>query len=553
MIHFFLPEPFSIAPVPVKVESVAEGTEERESSRQISEGGHTDYPEEESVIKEVDAVKTIGHLGHHEKSEEYIDVSVPTEERPSGKENGMGSVTDIAIPDAVVDQCEVRKSRVSSLEECSREIERKEIVLAAFIDTKLTAMPPVPTSTSVCTSKTVSSTITVTSPTAVSNASNITTVDSVADAVTAESSVGETERRSSDTRKDKSNPTAEVSQVHDMRNAPMSPKCRIPVRLGEPIGFKSSSHVVDDLNTPSTFTQDKPTVGDSVCAPTPQWPGCNSPDSPTPLSSKAVASKSPPSASKTGTKIPALLPALSPGLGKGDNKSPQNSSLTALSEKIFFPSSPTSTSLKHEKSDLFSSSVLSSNRSSVSNADSLLESPSGTRILQPGFYLSSSASLQSSKRTSLSSQSSSSSRPGSIAPSLNTSLDFPTSPNDKEAAYNYINKPNFSTTDHNLNISSKIPTAVSPSSLRLNPVSGFSNLEGSTLLGTPKSTSNEHNPLVSKIPTPSTPTSPLGSASRLSSDGSQRTSVESPGKHMKSWMFGPHKNATVVSVELHII
>jgi len=545
----------------VKAESVAEGTEERESSGRISEGGHTDYPEEESVIKEADAVKIVGHMGHHEKSEEYVDVSVPTEEKPSGKETGMGSVTDIAIPDAVVDQYEVHKSRVSSLEECSHEIERKETVLAAFIDTKLTTMPPIPTITSVCTSKTVNSTIIVTSPIAVSNASNITTsttsvVDSVADAVTAESSVGETERRSSDTRKDNSNPTAEVSQVHNMRNAPLSPKCRIPVRLGEPVGLKSSGHVVDDLNTPSAFTQNKPTVGDSVCAPTPQWPGCNSPDSLTPLLSKAVASKSPPSASKTGTKIPALFSPVSPGLGKGDNKSLQNSSLTAFSEKMLFPDakSPTSTSFKHEKSDVFSSSILSSNRSSVSNADSLSESPSGTRILQPGFYLSSSGSLQSSKRTSLSSQSSSSSRPGSIAPLLNTSLDFPTSPNDKEAAYNYINKPSFSTTDHNLNISSKIPTAVSPSSLRLNPVSGFSNLEGSALHGTPKSTSNEHNPLVSKIPTlTSTPTSPLGSASRLSSDGSQRTSVESPGKHMKSWMFGPHKNATVVSAELHVI
>lgn len=546
----------------VKVESVAEGTEERAGLGQISEGGHTDYPEEESVIKEVDAVKIVRHLEHHEKCEEYVDVSVPTDERPSGKETGMGSVADIAVPGAVVDECEVRKSRVSSLEECSHETERKETVLAAFIDTKSTTTPPIPTVTSLCTLKTVTSTITVTSPTAVSNASNITTsttslVDSVADTVTAESGVGETESRSSDTRKDKSNPTAEVSQVHDMQNAPLSPKCRIPVRLGEPIGLKSSGHVVDDLNTPSTFTQDKPIVGDSVCAPTPQRPGCNSPDSLTPLSSKAVASKSPPSPLKTGTKIPTLLPTVSPGLGKGDNKSLQSSSPTALSEKMLFPdakSPSTSTSMKHEKSDVFSSPVLSSNRSSVSNADSLLESPSGTRIPQPGFYLSSSVSLQSSKRASLSSQSSSSSRPGSIAPLLNTSLDFPTSPNDKEAAYNYINKPNFSTTDHNLNISSKIPTAVSPSSLRLNPVSGFSNLEGSALHGTPKSTSNEHNPLVSKIPTlTSTPTSPLGSASRLSSDGSQRTSVESPGKHMKSWMFGPHKNATVVSAELHII
>lgn len=542
----------------VQVKSVAEGTEERESPGQTSEGGHTDYPEEESVVKEDDAVKIVGHLEHHEKCEEYVDVSVPTDERPCGKETRMGSVTENAISDTAVDECEVRKNRVSSMEECSHEIERKETALAAFIDTKSITTSPVPTITSVCTSKTVTSTVTVTSPTAVSNANNITTnttsvVDSVADSATADSSVVDTERRSSDTRQDKSNPTPEVSQVHDMQNAPLSPKCRIPVRLGEPLGLKSSGHVVDGLNTPSTFTQDKPTVGDSVYAPTPQRPGYNSPDSLTPSSSKAVASKSPPSASKTGTKIPTLLPTVSPGLGKGDSKSPQNSSVTALSEKMLSPdakSPSASTSLKHEKSDVFSSSVLSSNRSSVSNADSLSESPSGTRIPQPGFYFSSSVSLQSSKRASLSSQSSSSSRPGSIAPLLNTSIDFPTSPNDKEAAYNYINKPSFSTTDHNLNISSKIPTAVSPSSLCLNPVSGFSNLEGSA----PKSTANEHNPLVSKIPTlTSTPTSPLGSASRLSSDGSQRTSVESPGKHMKSWMFGPHKNATVVSAELHVI
>ena len=547
----------------VQVRSVAEGTVERESSGQTSEGGHNDYPEEESVIKEVDAVKIIGHLNHHEKSEENVDVSVPTDERPSSKETGMGSVTDIAIPDTLVDECEVHKSRVSSLEECSHEIERKETVLSSFINTKSTTVPSVPTITSVCTSKTVTSTVTATGPTAVSNANNITTnttclVASVAGTVTAENSVEKSERRSNDTRQDKSNPTDEVSQVHDIRNAPLSPKCRIPVRLGEPIGVKSSGHVIDDLlNTPSTFTQDKPTVGDSVCAPTPQRPGCNSPDSLAPLSSKAVASKSPPSASKTGTKIPTLLPTVSYGLGKGDNKSPQNSSLTALSEKMLFPDakSPyTSTSLKHEKSDVFNSSVLSSNRSSVSNSDSPSESPSGTRIPQPGFYISSSVSLQSSKRTSLSSQSSSSSRPGSIAPLLNTSVDFPTSPNDTEAAYNYINKPNFSTTDHNLNISSKIPTAVSPSSLRLNPMSGFSNLEGSALHGTPKSTSNEHSPLVSKIPTlTSTPTSPLGSSSQLLSDGSQRTSVESSGKLMKCWMFGPHKNATVVSAELHVI
>jgi len=45
----------------VQVKSVAEGTEERESSGQTCEGGHTDYPEEESVIKEADAVKIVGH------------------------------------------------------------------------------------------------------------------------------------------------------------------------------------------------------------------------------------------------------------------------------------------------------------------------------------------------------------------------------------------------------------------------------------------------------------------------------------------------------------
>lgn len=554
-------EPFSSAPVPVvQVKSVTEETDGRESSGQTSEGSHTNYPEEKSVIKKVDAVKIIGHLEQHEKSEENVDVSIPADERLSGKETGKGSVTEIAVQDTLVDECEQHKSRGSSLEESSHEIERKAIVLSAFINTTSTTMPSAPTITSVCTSKTVTNTVTVTSPAAVSNADNITTITtspiaSVSGTITIEDSVRQTERRVSDTRQDKSNPIAEVSQLHDVRNASLSPKCRIPVRLGEPVSLKSSVPVVDDLlNTPSTFTQDKPTVGDSVCAPTPQRPGCNSPNSLTPLSSKAVASKSPTSVSRAGTKIPTLLPTASHGLGKEDNKSPQNSSLTALSEKMVFPDAkalPASTSLNHEKSDVFSSSVLSSSRSSsVSNADSLSESPSGTRIPQPGFYFSSSVNLQSSKRASLSSQSSSSSRPGSIAPLLNTSLDFPTSPIDKEAAYNYINKPNFSTTDHNLNISSKIPTAVSPSSLSLNPVSGFSNLDESALHGTPKSTSNEHSPLVSKIPTLTfTPTSPLGSPSqRLLSDGSQRMSVESPGKHTKSWMFGPHKNATVFPV-----
>lgn len=542
----------------MQVKSVTEKTDERESSGQTSEGSHTDCPEEESVVKKVDTVKIISHLEQHEKSEENIRIAIPTDERPSGKETGKGSVTEIAVQDTLVDECEKHKSRASSLEECSNEIERKETVFSAFTNTTATTMPPIPTFSSVCTSKTVTSTVTATSPTAVSDVDSITTnttcpVASVADTVTTENGVGHTERRVSDTREDKSNPTAEVSQVHDMRNAPLSPKCRIPVRLGEPVGLKSSVHVVDDLlNAPSTFTQDKPTVGDSVCAPTPQRPGCNSPNSVPTLSSKGVVSKSPTSVSRTGTKIPTLLPTVSHGLGKGDNKSPPNSSLTVFPDA---KSLSASTSLNHEKCGTFSSPVLSSNQSSsVSNVDSLSESPSGTRIPQPGFYFSSSVSLQSSKRASLSSQSSSSSRPGSIAPLLNTSLDFPTSPIDKEAAYNYINKPNSSTTDHNLNVSSRIPTAVSPSSLRLTPVSGFSNLEGSTLHGTPKSTSNEHSPLVSKIPTlTSTPTSPLGSASqRLLSDGSQRTSVESPGKHTKSWMFGPHKNATVVSAELHV-
>jgi hypothetical protein len=537
---------------------VAEETDGNESPGQTSEGGHTSYPEGESVIKKVGVVNIVGHLEQHEKPEKNIDVLVPTGERPSGKETRKGSLTEIAVQDTLVDECELHK-REPLLDECSHEIERKETVLPAFSNTALTTMSSIPSITSVCTSKTLTSTVAVTSPTAVSNANGITFNTSpdanVAGSTTTENSVGESERRVSDTTQGKSNAVAEVSQVCDMRNAPLSPKCRIPVRLGEPVGLKSSLYVVDDLlNTPSTFTQAKPTGGDSVCVPTPQRPGCNSPSTLTPPSLKSVAPKSPTSVSRTGTKIPTLLPAVSHGLGKGDNKSPQNSSQIALSEETFFPdpgSLSTSTSLNHEKSDVSSSSVLSTNlSSSVSNADSLSESPSGTRIPQPGFYFSSSVSHQSSKRASVSSQSSSSSRPGSIAPLLNTSLDFQASAIDKDATYNYINRPTFSTTDYNLNISSKIPTAVSPSSLHVNPVSGFSNLEGGTLHGTPKSTLNEHSSLVSKIPTlTSTPTSPLGTASRLS-DGSPRMSVESPGKNTKSWMFGPHKNATVVSAEL---
>jgi hypothetical protein len=555
----------------VQLKSVTEKTsgetDEGDSSGQTFKGSHIPFLEEESGM-EVNNLKESGHL-KHEEYEGNVDMFIPFGDKPSSKENEKDIVTQMAIRDIPVDEPEVPESRVPSSQEYSNEIESKETGVVMLTN----ATSSIPIVSSVCTSKT---TVTVASPTNVTNANNITTStnSTLVTSATVENSVGEIDKRVSDTGQEISNPTAATPQGDDAKNVPLSPKCRIPVRLGEPLCSKSSIHDVDNLlNKPSTFTQDKPSVGDSIFAPTPQRPGCNSPTSMNPVSSKYVTTtpKSPTSMSRTGTKIPSLLPSISHGLGKADIKSqPRNSSPSSLSEKISSTESKLpspSVSLNHGKPDVSVRSGISSNWSpSVSDGESLLESPSGSRIPQPGFYSNPPFSHQSSK--SVSSQSSSGSRPGSIAPLLNTSLDSSTSHMNKEAGYNYINKPRFSTTDHNLNISSKIPTATSLSSSHLNHMSGFSSLEGNASHGNSKSPlPNEQSPLVSKIPTlSSTPTSPtstrLGSTSqRLFStsalEGSQKSNLESPGRQTKTWMFGPHKNATVVSavlsLRLHIL
>lgn len=567
-------ETFTSAVVPsVQLKSIAEKqsveTDEGDSSKQIFKGSHIDSPEEESVVNNAD-IKIPGHLEQHEESEENVAVSLPIADRPSSKEIVKEDATQITVQDTPVDEPEAPDCAVFSSLEYSNGIESKETDVSAFINLNSAPISTIPIITSVCTSKTTTTTVTVVSTSADTNMNNITSnitspVVTLETSTTAENNVKEIKKRVSDTRQDISSPIAGSPQNDDAKNTPLSQKCRIPVRLGEPVCLKSSIHEVDDLlNKPSTFTQDKPSVGNSIFAPTPQRPGCNSPTSVSPVSSKYVTMtpKSPTSMSRTGTKIPSLLPSVSHGVGKGDTKSPtQNSSPSSLSEKMSpadskFPSP--SLSVNHGKPDVSVRSVLSSNWSSVSEADSLSETPSGSRIPQPGFYSSSPLSHQSSKRGSLSSQSSSSSRPGSVAPLSNTSLDCSASPINKEAGYNCINKPRFSATDHNLNISSKIPTAASLSSSHPNPMSGFSSLEGTALHGNSKSPlSNEQSPLVSKIPTlTSTPTSPtsarLSSVSQRlfstpASEGSQRMNLESPGRQTKTWMFGPHKNATVVS------
>lgn len=572
----FFPEAFTSAVMPsVQLKSVAEkpfgGNDEGDSSKQISEGSHIDSPKEESVLKHTNDIKIIGHMEQHEP-EENLDVSLPIAERPSSKEIGKETATRIVIRDTPIDEPIARDCTVPSSLEYSNGIKSKETGVSVYSNLNSTPILTIPTITSVCTLQGTATTVTVTSTSTVTNMNNITNsitspVVTLETSSSTEKNGEEIEKGVNDTRQDISRPITGSLQNDDMKNTPLNQKCRIPVRLGEPVCLKSSIHEVDNLlNKPSTFTQDKPSVGNSIFAPTPQRPGCNSPTSLSPVSSKYItmAPKSPTSVSKTGTKIPSLLPSVSHGVGKGDPKSqPENSSLSSLSEKMSpadstFPSPLFS--VNHGKPDASFRSVLSSNWSSVSEADSLSETPSVSRIPQPGFYSSSPLShhsSHSSKRGSLSSQSSSSSHPASVAPLSNTSLDC-SSPVNKEAGYNCINKPSFSATDHNLNVSSKIPTVSSPSSSHLNPVSGLCSLEGFVLHGNSKSTfSNEQSPLVSKIPTlTSTPTSPtsarLSSVSQRlfstpASEGNQRMNLESPGRQTKTWMFGPHKNATVVS------
>jgi hypothetical protein len=579
-------EPFTSALVPsVQLKSVAEKPSREPDdgdslAKQILKGSQTDSPEEESVVNKVEELKITGHLEQHEEPEENVDVSLLIGDRPSSKDIGKETATQIAVRDASVDEPEVPDGRLPSSLEYSNGIESKETDAIAFISSNSNPVSTISTNTSLSTLKPTTTTVTVASTSADTNMNNITsTVTSPVIAIQNSTITGnnfeETGKRVSDTRQDTSIPIAGSPQNDDAKNTSLSQKCRIPVRLGEPVCSKSSVHEVDDLlSKPSAFTQDKPSVGNSIFAPMPQRAGCSSPTSLTAVSSKYVTmtSKSPTSMSRAGTKIPSLLPSISHGVGKGDIKSePQNNSPSSVSEKVSsadakYPSP--SLSANHGKPDASVRSVLSSNWSSVSEAESLSESPPGSRIPQPGFYSSSPFSHQSPKRGSLSSQSSSSSRPGSVALLLNTSLDCSVSPVNKEAGYNCINKPRSSATDHNLNISSKIPTATSLSSPHLNPVSGLSSLEGTAVHGNSKSTlSDEQSPLISKIPMlTSTPTSPT--SARLSSvsqrlfstsplEGSQRMNLESPGRQTKTWMFGPHRNATVVSAStslmLHIL
>jgi hypothetical protein len=567
------PEPLISAPKSsVLLKSVAENpsekTDEGDSSRETVNDNLVDSSEDEFVTQKVENIQTISHFEHHEESEGNDDASIPIGDISSRRETGNKVITEIAIQDAPVDESEVPVCKTPSFQEHSNVIESKEAIVSTFVNATSIPISSIPSITSVHNSKAVSTTVTVASTSAATNTNNMTTsttspVATVALAATIENSVGETEKKVSDTRKDIYCPTVASPQGDDAKNTPLSPKCRIPVRLGEPVSLKSSTQEEDDLlNKLSTYTHDKPTVGDSVFAPAPQQPGRNSPTSVTPISSKYATPKSPTTMSRTGTKIPSLLPSVSHGLGKGNITSQPQNSTSSLSEKISSPDSKfpsPSASLNRGRPDVSASSVLGNSwSSSVSEAESLSDTVSGTRIPQPGFYSTSPFSLQSSKRGSFSSQSSSSSRPGSIAPLLNTSLDSSISPIMKEAGYNYINKPRFSATDHNLNISSKIPTATSLSSSHLNPLSGFSSLECTALDGNSKSAlSNEQSPLASKIPTlSSTPTSPssarLGSVSQRlfsapAAESSHRTSLESPGRQAKTWMFGPHKNATVVS------
>jgi hypothetical protein len=555
------PEPLTSASKPsVLLKSVAE-----RSSEKSDEGGcsgetindiHVDSSEEESVTQKTEDIQTVSHLELLEETEDNDDVSIPISDISSRMETGDRTVNEIGLQDAPVDEAEVPACETPTVQEHSNGIDNNASDVSASMNATST--------TSLETTVTVADTSAVTSTDDVTTRAT-TPITTVALTVTTESIAGETEKEVSDTKQDISGSTVASPLGDNARNASLSTKCRIPVRLGEPICLKSSIQEVDVLhNKPSTCTQDKPSIGNSVFAPTYQQLGCNSPTSVTPVSLKYVTPKSPTSVSRPGTKIPSLLPSVSHGLGKADVTSQSQNSAPSLSEKVSSPDSKLpspSALLNHGRCDVSASSVLANSwSSSVSETDSMSDSVSGTRIPQPGFYSNSPFSLQSSKRGSLSSQSSCGSRPGSIAPLLNTSLDSSTSPVIKESGYNYINKPRFSATDHNLNISSKIPTATSLPSSHLSPLTGFSGLEDTSSYGNSKSTlSNEQSPLVSKIPTlTSTPTSTSPSSARLGSvpqrlfstpaaESSQRTSSESPGKQTKTWMFGPHKNATVVS------
>jgi hypothetical protein len=553
------PEPLSSAPKPsLLLKSVAgkspEKTDEDDSSRETFNDSQVDSSEENSDTQKVEDIQTVNHFENLSETEENDDVSVRICDISSIGENGNRVITEIAVQDAPVDEPEeVAACKTPSLQEHSNVINSKESDVSRFMNVTSSPVSSIPSVTSVQTAVTVASTCSVTNSdnTATSTTSPVVTL---ALTTTTESSVGEAEKNVCDTRQDISGPAAGGPLEDDARNAPLNTKCRIPVRLGEPTCLKSSVQEADDLhNKPSTCTQNKPTVGNSVFSPTPQQPECNSPTSLTPVSSKYVTPKSPTSVTRTGTKIPSLLPSVSHGQGKADITSqPQNNSLSS-SEKVPSPDSKfpsPSSSLNHGASSVLPSSW----PSSVSEAESLSDFVSGTKIPQPGFYSSSPLSQQSSKRGSVSSQSSSSSRPGSIAPLLNTSMDSSTSPVIKELGYNYINKPRFSATDHNLNISSKIPTATPLSSSHLNPQGDFSGLEDTSLHGNSKlALLNEQSLLVSKIPTLSSPSpARLGSVpqrlfSTPAAESSPRTSSECPGRQAKTWMFGPHKNATVVS------
>ncbi|XP_069694249.1 erbin [Periplaneta americana] len=512
------------------------------------------HSQDEGLVPEqVDNKEEIREKENTEDSKEFKNMPVNSD-KPLQEENRKASVIETSIDPTPIDDVKVPENKDCSAQDWTSS--EKSSTVGSVVMTPTMCISITPTT----------SIHTVTFPNTVYS-TNVTTVNTNSTSVstlvaTSGGNIVGNKNIENGTRQEIPSPNIDNAKNEVMKIVPLSPKCRIPVRLGE--SPKSPLRDADDLlSKPSTFTQDKPTAGNTIFAPTPQRPGCNSPTLFTAYSSKfaSITPKSPTSI-RPGSKIPSLLPSVSHGLVKPDSKSQiRNNSPSPMSERISTTDTKYSTPQfvsNHGKPNNSIRTNLGSNWNSPSpDQHDSSEALSITKIPQPGFYSSSPLSHQSSKRGSISSQSSSSSRPGSIAPPLNTSLDSSTSSVTKEAGYNQLNKPRFSSTDHNLNISTRIPTAtLSPS--HLSSISSFSSLDSNSPHMNSRATpSIDHTPLTSRIPMlTSTPTSPtsarLGSLpqkvfSSPPSESSSR-SGETPVRQTKTWMFGPHKNATVFPV-----
>lgn len=253
---------------------------------------------------------------------------------------------------------------------------------------------------------------------------------------------------------------------------------------------------------PPTFTQDKALFTNNVVMPTPHRPISGSTAQPTETSSNSPTghyfthtSTSP--VGKSPTRIPTLT---SPTKQEHKLPTPNN----------WQPTPPT-------------------------------RSPVSSRIPQPGFYVNASSNYQSSKRSSYSSQTSGS-RPGSISQpyiSLEDSVD---------STRSFSSKSPYMKVEYNSSLP-KLNTNVplSPNNVQNGGQRVMAMQENSSVSKIPAKFSS------SESPSPTSSRSPMSRIpGAMASSGIPVLKIvnDSFSKQGKVWMFGQHKNATVVSIIL---